>query len=59
VKGWLSAAEVENRLCITGMAGKAIHINAWVADGDNAFSQAQAHQVDPSNFLYADYWGHM
>jgi hypothetical protein len=57
--GWLSGAELENRLCITGMPGQAIHINAWVVDGDSASSQSQAHQVDPSNFLYEDSWGHM
>jgi hypothetical protein len=57
--GWLSGAELENRLCIAGMQGQAIHINAWVVDGDFTGSQAQAHQVDPSNFLYEDQWGHM
>ena len=34
VPGWLSGAELENRLCITGMKGQTIHVNAWVVDGD-------------------------
>jgi hypothetical protein len=57
--GWLSEAELENRLCITGMQGQTMHINAWVGDGDNVFSQSQAHEVDPTAFLYADSQGHM
>ncbi len=57
--GWLSGAELENRLCITGMKGQAIHVNAWVVDGDFAGSQAQARQVDPNNFLYQDSSGTM
>ena len=59
VPGWLSGAELENRLCITGMRGQTIQVTAWAVDGDSAGVQANTHQVDPSNFLYADFWGHM
>jgi hypothetical protein len=59
VPGWLSGAELENRLCITGMNGKSVHIDAWVVDGDFVGLQSQAHAVDPKNFLYADFMGHM
>lgn len=59
IAGWLSGAELENRLCITGMQGQSVHITAWVADGDNPLLQSQAREVDPNNFLYADSQGHM
>jgi hypothetical protein len=57
--GWLSGADLENRLCIAGMTSGSIHISAWVVDGDFTLLKSQARQVDPSNFLYSDKWNHM
>jgi len=54
---WLSGAELENRLCITGMAGQTMQVKAWVVDGD-AVGPTLNHPVDPQTFLYADMWGH-
>jgi len=56
---WLSGAELENRMCITGMVGQQVKIHTWVVDGDTVTASALTHPVDPSNFLYADAWGHM
>lgn len=56
---WLSGASLENRLCITGMLAQQIQVHAWVVDGEYVNSTSLTHPVDPQNFLYSDYWGHM
>lgn len=56
---WLSAAELENRLCITAMTGQTMHINASMMDGKVVGPYSRAHPVDPNALLYNDASGHM
>jgi hypothetical protein len=56
--GWLSGPELENRDCIAGLAGGAMHVTAWVVDGEFAGIQSQAREIDPSDVLYQDGWSH-
>jgi len=56
---WLSDASLENRLCLTAMQGPQIQVHAWVVDGAIVGPSSLTHPVDPQNFLYSDYWGHM
>ncbi len=51
IPGWLSGAELENRMCIAGMLGKTMPITVWVVDGDFTGSATLAREVDPENFL--------
>ncbi len=56
--GWLSGAELEERLCIAGMLGSTIQVQTWVVDGNTVNSTSLNHPVSPEIFLYSDKWNH-
>ncbi len=56
---WLSAAELENRMCITAMSGQTMHIITQLVDGTTVGPYSHAHLVDPQMILYSDASGHM
>jgi hypothetical protein len=57
--GWLSGAELENRMCIAGVLGGNMNVQSWVVDGTAVNQLDLNHPVDPQDFLYQDAWNHM